>query len=98
MTMADENLESAADISEEQKREAVKQARSRSRSLRITMLQPLPALRMMTAQYVTARKAQSRGCAGAAAAAPEAAEEWGRVQAGHAAAAAAQERSDRGCS
>ena len=53
---------------------------------------------MMTAQYVTARKAQSRGCAGAAAAAPEAAEEWGRVQAGHAAAAAAQERSDRGCS
>jgi len=66
--------------------------------LRITLLPPMTALRVMTAPDVTAGQGRRRGLADAAAAAPEAAEEWGRVQAGHAAAAAAQERSDRGCS
>lgn len=60
------------------------------RELRITMLQPLAALRMMTAPYVIAGKAQSSGRAGAAAAAPGAAEEWGREPAWHAATAADQ--------
>ena len=64
------------------------------RELRITMLQPLAALRMMTAPYVTAGKAQSSGRAGAAAAGPEAAEGWGREPAGHAAAAAVPGCSD----
>ena len=62
--------------------------------LRITLLLPMTALRVMTAPDVTAGQGRRRGLADAAAAAPVAAEGRGRVPAWHADAAAVPGCSD----